>query len=224
MPVKRRRSTEVGSAIDFGGHNIYFRPIDAHKFPCYPTRSHTTGTRDCARGWGRDISLGLGTKVALFLSTVINKLDKKGRVSVPAAYRAGLAGQSFHGIIAYPSFVSPSIEGCGVDRMERISASIDEFDPFSEEHDAFAVSILSNSHQLPFDSEGRIFLPNTLISHAGVTDRIAFVGLGATFQLWEPERFTAFEREARERARSDRNALRLRGAREPRGRASEDGQ
>jgi len=162
--------------------------------------------------------------VALFLSTIINKLDKKARVSVPATYRAGLAGQSFHGIIAYPSFVGPFIEGCGVDRMERISASIDQFDPFSEERDAFAVSILSNSHQLPFDSEGRIGLPNALISHAGLTDRIAFVGLGATFQLWEPEHFAAFEREARERARNDRNALRLRTSQESPGRATEDGQ
>ena len=160
--------------------------------------------------------------MALFLSTIVNKLDKKGRVSVPAAYRATLAGQSFHGIVAYPSFVSQAIESCGIDRIERISASIDELDPFSEERDAFAISILSNSHQLPFDSEGRIVLPEVLINRADLRDRVTFVGLGTTFQIWEPDAFTAFEGSARERARSDRNGLRFRSGEDGGGSAAGD--
>ena len=139
----------------------------------------------------------------------MNKLDKKGRVSVPASFRSVLSGQRFHGIIVYPSFVNPAIEGCGFDRMERISVGIDQFDPFSEERDAFAVSILSNSYQLPFDSEGRIMLPQALADHANLSDRVAFVGLGSTFQIWDPEKFESFEREARDRARSDRNVFRM---------------
>ena len=153
--------------------------------------------------------LKLGADVELFLSTIVNKLDKKGRVSVPASFRSVLSGQRFYGIIVYPSFVNPAIEGCGFDRMERISAGIDQFDPFSEERDAFAVSILSNSYQLPFDSEGRIMLPQVLADHANLSDRVAFVGLGSTFQIWDPEKFEIFEREARDRARSDRNVFRM---------------
>ncbi len=65
-----------------------------------------------------------GRQVALFISTFVNKVDKKGRVSVPAPFRAALAGQSFAGIVAYPSFVLSAIEACGIDRMEELSQGI----------------------------------------------------------------------------------------------------
>ena len=155
--------------------------------------------------------------MALFLSTTVNKLDKKGRVSVPARWRAALAGQSFHGIVAYPSFISATIEASGIDRIERLSESIDRFDPFSEERNAFAVAILANSRELPFDSGGRIALSEDLIAHAGLNDGAAFVGQGATFQIWEPKAFAAYEAEARARARDERNSLSLRRPEEPGG-------
>ena len=148
--------------------------------------------------------------MALFLSTAVNRLDKKGRVSVPARWRAALSGQSFHGVVAYPSFVSTAIEASGIDRIEALSESIDRFDPFSEERNAFAVAILANSREVPFDSGGRIVLSEDLIAHAGLGDRAAFVGQGATFQIWEPEAFAAYEAEARALARDGRNALSLR--------------
>ena len=40
--------------------------------------------------------------MALFLDTFVNKIDRKGRVSVPATFRAALDGQAFHGIVALP--------------------------------------------------------------------------------------------------------------------------
>jgi MraZ protein len=153
--------------------------------------------------------------MALFLSTTVNKIDKKGRVSVPARWRAGLSGQSFHGIVAYPSFINTAIDASGIDRIERLSESIDRFDPFSEERNAFGVAILANSRELPFDSEGRVVLSEDLIAHAGLADRAAFVGQGAIFQIWQPEAFASYEAEARTRAREGRNALRLRGSEGP---------
>ena len=148
--------------------------------------------------------------MVLFLSTTVNRLDKKGRVSVPARWRAGLSGQSFHGIVAYPSFINTAIEASGIDRIEVLSESIDRFDPFSEERSDFAVAILASVRELPFDTEGRIVLSEELIAHAGLGERAAFVGQGATFQIGEPEAFAAYEREARARAREGRHALSLR--------------
>ena len=57
----------------------------------------------------------------LFLSTFTNKVDKKGRVSVPATFRAALSELSFPGIVAYRSFTALCIEGCGMDFMQRLS-------------------------------------------------------------------------------------------------------
>ena len=146
--------------------------------------------------------------MALFTSTFVNKVDKKGRVSVPASFRMALASQSFAGVVVFPSFVHQAIEGAGYELLERLAQSVEQFDPFTDEHDAFATTIFGDSHQLSFDSEGRILLPEPLLSHATITTSAAFLGRGGTFQIWEPEALLAYKSDAVERARADRTALR----------------
>ena len=145
--------------------------------------------------------------MALFLSTYKNKVDKKGRVSVPASFRSVLAGENFGGIIAYPSFVYDCIEASGINRIERLSESIDNLDPYSEERDAFATSILGGCVQLSFDGDGRVVLPENLIEVAGLKDQAVFVGKGQTFEIWSPEMFDEYSQKAREFAKANRGAL-----------------
>ncbi len=147
--------------------------------------------------------------MALFLSTYVNKVDKKGRVSIPANFRATLSEQKFQGIIAYSSFVNGCIEACSMERIEQLSESIDNLDPYSDERDAFAATILGGSIQLAFDSEGRVMLPVGLMEEAGVKDKVAFVGKGATFEIWNPEEFNKYAEKARELAKKQRANLRL---------------
>jgi MraZ protein len=144
--------------------------------------------------------------VALFLSTFVNKVDRKGRVSVPASFRAALTSQSFAGIVAYRSFKTAAIEGSGIDRIEEMSARLDALDQFSEDNESLA-SIFADAQQLAFDSEGRIVLPQALAEHAGITESAAFVGLGRTFQIWEPEAHKAHQGELRERAKRQGTTL-----------------
>ncbi len=145
--------------------------------------------------------------MALFTSTFLNKVDKKGRVSVPAPFRMALASQSFAGVVVFPSFVHQAIEGAGYELLERLAQSVEQFDPFTDEHDAFATTIFGDTHQLSFDSEGRILLPEPLLSHATITTTAAFLGRGGTYQIWEPEALQVFKADAMERARADRTAL-----------------
>lgn len=147
--------------------------------------------------------------MALFLSTYVNKIDKKGRVSIPANFRNTLSNQQFQGVIAYMSFINGCIEACGMDRIERLSESIDSLDPYSDERDAFATTILGGSVQLPFDGEGRVMLPEQLISQAGIEDKAVFVGKGATFEIWRPELFETYSAKARDLAQRQRANLRL---------------
>lgn len=148
----------------------------------------------------------LGAGLALFLSTFVNKVDRKGRVSVPATFRAALAGQSFNGIVAFRSFKLPALEGSGIDRMEEMSARIDALDEFSEDRDSLS-SIFADAQQLAFDGEGRIVLPENLCQHTGISENAAFVGLGRTFQIWEPQQFERHQQELRERARRQGTVL-----------------
>lgn len=147
--------------------------------------------------------------MTLFLSTYVNKVDRKGRVSVPANFRAALQKEDFQGIVAYGSFVNECIEACGMQRMARLSESIDSLDPYSEERDAFAAAILGGSFQLPFDGEGRVILPETLLQEIGITEQAVFVGKGATFEIWTPEKFDKYASRAKELAKQERAKLRL---------------
>ncbi|WP_439817457.1 division/cell wall cluster transcriptional repressor MraZ [Zavarzinia sp. CC-PAN008] len=144
----------------------------------------------------------------LFMSTTTNKVDGKGRVSVPAPFRQVVAGTTFNGVVLYPSLSVDAIDGCPMERIEELSRSIDQFNPLGDSHTSFAASIMAAATPLAFDGDGRIQLPEDLITFAGITDRASFVGLGQSFQIWEPEAFRAFQAKAREEARQKRDDLR----------------
>ena len=120
----------------------------------------------------------------MFLSTYENKLDKKGRVSVPASFRSYLSNMGYNGIVCFPSFNNQSIEAWPQDRIEKISNAIDTLSPFEDKKDYFATSILSESINLQFDSEGRILITEKLLNHAKIKNSMLFVGQGKTFQIW----------------------------------------
>ena len=143
----------------------------------------------------------------MFLSTYENKLDKKGRVSVPASFRSYLSNLGYNGIICYPSFNNQSIEAWPQDRIEKISNTIDSLSPFEEKRDFFATSVLSESINLQFDSEGRILLTQKLLKHAKIKNSMVFVGQGKTFQIWEPTIFEKFKTNARKKANMNRASL-----------------
>ena len=137
--------------------------------------------------------------MSLFLGTTVNKIDRKGRVSVPAAFRDALLGQSFKGIVAFRSFKHQAVQCGGMDWMETISAGVNEFDLFSDEHDDMTAALFADSQPLAFDGDGRIVLPSMLIEHANLADQAAFVGRGRQFEIWEPAAFTAHQTAARTR-------------------------
>jgi len=143
----------------------------------------------------------------MFLSTYENNLDKKGRVSVPAQFRTYLSSMGFNSIICFPSFNQQCLEAWPQDRIEKISDAIDNLNPFEEKKDFFATSILSESINLIFDTEGRIFLTKKLLQHSKIKKSILFVGLGKTFQIWEPTLFEKFKTKAIKKSNLNRSSL-----------------
>ena len=143
----------------------------------------------------------------MFLSTHEYRLDKKGRVSVPASFRSYLNSMGYSGVICYPSFNNPSIEACPQSRIEKLSDSIDSLNPFEEKRDIFATSVLADSVNLQFDSEGRISISSKLLEHAKIKQIMLFIGQGKTFQIWEPRLFEKFKTQARKKANLNRASL-----------------
>ena len=143
----------------------------------------------------------------MFLSSFENRIDKKGRVSVPATFRSHLNSMGYNGFISYPSFNHLALEACSQDRIEKLSSTIDSLNPFEENRDFFATSILSDSENLQFDTEGRVSISDKLLGHAKIKSNVLFVGLGKTFQIWEPNNFEKFKIVARKKAYQNRSNL-----------------
>jgi MraZ protein len=142
--------------------------------------------------------------VASFLSTFVNKVDRKGRVSVPAPFRAALSADTYQGIIAYPSVTDTAVDGFGRSMLEELNQR--QLDKTMNDGDfeqallggtgSLVDTIMAMAHELPFDGEGRIILPAPLMDAARITDRATFVGRGSRFQIWSPELFEDHQREA----------------------------
>jgi MraZ protein len=142
----------------------------------------------------------VGGRSGMFLSTYVNKVDRKGRVSVPATFRASLAAQRFPGIVVFPSYKYPALEANSIEWMEELASRLDLLDKFSDEHENLEM-LFASSRELPLDTEGRIALPPDLAEHAAILDAVAFVGVGRNFQLWEPGRYAEHAANLRDRAR-----------------------
>ena len=151
----------------------------------------------------------MGSLMAMFVGRHINKIDKKGRVSVPKSFRAALQSVGSNILYLYPLFKVPAVEACGEAFMARLSASLDDLDMFSDEQDDLAAIVMESAHALNFDTEGRVQLPREIVEHAGISLEAVFVGRGARFQIWTPAAYEANRAQAFERARARDATLRL---------------
>ncbi|MCQ9156048.1 division/cell wall cluster transcriptional repressor MraZ [Acidomonas methanolica] len=143
--------------------------------------------------------------MSAFLGTHQNRFDAKGRVSIPAPFRTLLRAQADEGtplVILRPSPLHPCIEAWPNAAFASLGAPLDAIDIFSEDHDDLATSLYADAYPLDPDKEGRIILPESLRQHAALTDEVAFMGTGRTFQIWEPAAATRRREEARNRSRA----------------------
>jgi len=152
-----------------------------------------------------------------FVSTYIMRLDAKGRVSIPAGYRAVLARDGYEGLYCHPALDRPALDAGGNALLAEIETLIERYPPYSEEREQFSAALYGRSETLRPDSEGRIILTETLKAHTGVTDAVTFVGLGHKFQIWEPERFRVHLMEATDKVRALKKLLGSKGAGGPPG-------
>jgi len=147
-----------------------------------------------------------------FVSHHVLRLDAKGRVSVPASFRAVLARDGFDGLYCHPALDRPALDAGGNALLAEIEALISGFPPYSEQREQFSLALYGTSETLKIDGEGRVMLSETLKMHAGITDAVTFVGLGHKFRIWEPGRFRAELAEATEKVRAFKAELGTRTA------------
>ncbi|MCW5731648.1 MAG: hypothetical protein KIT20_12880 [Alphaproteobacteria bacterium] len=139
-----------------------------------------------------------------FHSTHINKIDRKGRISVPADFRAVLAKRGSGRVVLFPALHFRALEGAGEDYLAEINRKLESLPPFAQERDDLIDSILPQVVVLNCDSEGRVLLPQHLIEYAGLGESAAFMGRGQNFHIVNIEELKRRQEEARARARAQR--------------------
>lgn len=142
-----------------------------------------------------------------FVSNFPSRLDAKGRVSIPAPFRAILTRDGFPGLYVHPSLDQPALDAGGNALLSEIDALLSTLPSYSEERDSLSTALLGVSEILKIDGEGRVVLTESLKVYAGIADQVTFVGQGAKFQLWETGRFREHLAEARAGARELKRRL-----------------
>jgi MraZ protein len=154
---------------------------------------------------------GRKRRLNLFLSTYTNKLDKKGRLSVPASFRAVIGKASLENsssaMVAYCSLTNECIAASHVGHISDLYKNLEKLDPYSQEYELFSTLILGTSIELSFDPEGRVVLPEDLIKFANLDDKACFVGKGNTFEIWNPDKFEVYTKNLRDNVKNHRPTL-----------------
>jgi MraZ protein len=130
----------------------------------------------------------MSLNTALFLSTHFTRIDGKGRVSFPAPFRSALALRNSQGVVIFSSPADPAVDGVTIERMQQMALALEGLTLFSQERAFYETAIFAASHELQIDREGRCSLPKPLLEKAGIGSEVAFIGRGATFQIWDPQK------------------------------------
>lgn len=142
------------------------------------------------------------------MDTILNKVDAKGRVSLPSEYRA-IVKETGSEIVCYRSLSAPCIEGCLEELLDKLATQMENnLDFFSEIQDDLTNLVFGDAKRYPFDSTGRIMLSEKLLKHAKISDSAVFVGKGRKFQIWNPENWEKEEQRIRAAAMKNRPNLR----------------
>ena len=153
--------------------------------------------------------------MAQFLGNHQNKLDAKGRVSIPAPFRGALKAECKDGssaagvpLVLRPSHKYRCIEGWSEKEFAALLKPLDNYAEYSDDHDDLAIALFADAHEVETDKEGRIVLPSDLTEHAGLTDAVVFMGIGKRFEIWEPAAAARRKAAARDRSRDLQLTLR----------------
>jgi MraZ protein len=143
-----------------------------------------------------------------FLGTHPNKLDAKGRVSIPAPFRAALRnGDGEPSLVLRPHHTHRCIDGFAAGYFHALASSMARLDLFSADQEDLAIALYADAVEFAPDKEGRIVLPQNLIAWAGLEEGATFVGMGRQFQIWSPEAAARRATEARLGVQSRRLAV-----------------
>jgi len=142
-----------------------------------------------------------------FVGTHFGKLDRKGRISVPAPFRAELEAAATSHLVFRISHQHPCIEARSRAVFQHMLDSILRLEHFSEEREILEAGLVADSTMLRLDGEGRLVLPEEMVGEISLAESIAFLGKGDRFEIWDAEAAKKHVAEAKAKVREKRLTL-----------------
>ena len=141
----------------------------------------------------------------MFFSTYENALDAKGRISVPAPFRAALGGEQE--IYVYPAIDGGFLEAGGSALVRKNQKIIRRLNPQSGAGRAYSHAFFTRSARPKMDDAGRIKLPEKLLKVADIKKDVVFAGADDHFKIWSAETFTTHDEQMVEDAAAHQDAF-----------------
>lgn len=127
--------------------------------------------------------------MGFFIGAATNKVDRKGRVSVPFSFRKAIADSGVQGFVIFPSPSRNNLEACSYERYAELMEDLDYLEPSDPRRTKLSQRLVSDAHELMLDTEGRIGLPADFVAMCNIDDRASFVGKAQHFEIWGPEKY-----------------------------------
>ena len=122
----------------------------------------------------------------MFLGEYAHTIDEKGRLTLPAKYRADLAP----GVI-----VTRGLDKClfifPVDEWKKLSDKVSALPLTDTQAREFRRLLFSGANDVELDKQGRVLLPQYLREYAGLNGNVIVAGLNTHMEIWAPEAWNA---------------------------------
>jgi MraZ protein len=130
----------------------------------------------------------------VFKGTYNHRIDPKGRLPVPAAFRRALAERGSADLVATP--LDQCIACYPRHEWEKLESQLNALPAFSKQVKALTRMLASRAVDCSLDVQGRILLPSALRAPAGLAQDVLVVGVLNRFEVWAPEAWSEFVRES----------------------------
>lgn len=116
------------------------------------------------------------------------KVDPKGRLSLPQAYRQILPTETPQLIVTNSRYLGKScLHAYSLPEWEKLERKIARLSSLRPEVQAFSRFYLSGGQLVELDSQNRILVPQSLRRFASLEAQAVLVGMGPKFEIWSQD-------------------------------------
>lgn len=126
----------------------------------------------------------------MFKGTYRHRIDAKGRLPVPAAFRRELAEGGPARVVITP--LDQCLAAYPMREWARLEQQLVQLPPFSAPAKALTRLVTSRAVDCDLDVQGRVLLPQSLRTAAGLASEAVVIGVLNRFEIWAPDRWESF--------------------------------